>query len=98
MPRSTDGQYRNGTMYSSYTAASFARCIELADKHGVNLEGVLTWAFEFEGLAALRRLPRAGERPLRRSNHRSPGILNVFRLFAQLKGDRVKVANTRPHP
>ena len=40
--------YRNGTMYSSYTAASFARKHDLADKHGVNLEGALTWAFEFE--------------------------------------------------
>jgi xylan 1,4-beta-xylosidase len=41
-------EYRNGTMYSSYTAASFARKHELAAKHGVNLEGALTWAFEFE--------------------------------------------------
>jgi hypothetical protein len=40
--------YRNGTMYSSYTAASFARKHDLAAKHGVNLEGALTWAFEFE--------------------------------------------------
>ena len=39
--------YRNGTMYSSYTAASFPRKLDLADKHGVNLEGALTWAFEF---------------------------------------------------
>jgi xylan 1,4-beta-xylosidase len=36
--------YRNGTMYSSYTAASFARKMDLADKHDVNLEGALTWA------------------------------------------------------
>ena len=35
-------------MYSSYTAASFARKHDLADRHGVNLEGALTWAFEFE--------------------------------------------------
>ena len=35
-------------MYSSYTAASFARKHELAERHGVNLEGALTWAFEFE--------------------------------------------------
>ena len=28
-------------MYSSYTAASFARKYELADQHGVNLEGAL---------------------------------------------------------
>src|SRR4051812_49512991 len=40
--------YRNTTMYSSYTAASFSREYTLADKHGVNLEGALTWAFEFE--------------------------------------------------
>src|SRR5256885_12255460 len=41
--------YRNTTMYSSYSAASFARKHDLAEKHGVNLEGALTWAFEFEG-------------------------------------------------
>ena len=40
--------YRNGTMYSSYTAASFPREYELAARQGVNLEGALTWAFEFE--------------------------------------------------
>ena len=38
-------------MYSSYTAASFARKYELAAKHQVNLEGALTWAFEFEDQA-----------------------------------------------
>lgn len=31
-----DFAYRNGTMYSSYTAASFARKHDLADRHGVN--------------------------------------------------------------
>src|SRR4029453_673853 len=41
-------RYRNGTMYSSYTAAVVARKQMLASKHGVNLEGALTWAFEFE--------------------------------------------------
>ena len=40
--------YRNGTMYSSYTAASFARIHDLAGRRGVSLEGALTWAFEFE--------------------------------------------------
>ena len=40
--------YRNGTLYASYTAAAFARKYDLAEKHGVNLEGALTWAFEFE--------------------------------------------------
>src|SRR5205085_8198299 len=40
--------YRNGTMYASYTAAQLARTHLLAEKHGVNLLGALTWAFEFE--------------------------------------------------
>ncbi len=40
--------YRNTTMYSSYTAAAFARTHDLAGRHAVNLEGALTWAFEFE--------------------------------------------------
>ena len=39
--------YRNGTMYSSYTAASFARKYDLAAQHGVNFMGAVTWAFEF---------------------------------------------------
>ena len=34
--------YRNGTVYSSYTAASYARKHDLADRHGVNFEGALT--------------------------------------------------------
>lgn len=46
--------YRNGTMYSSYTAASFARKHDIADKHGVNFAGALTWAFEFEDQPYLR--------------------------------------------
>jgi xylan 1,4-beta-xylosidase len=46
--RGPQNGYRNGTMYSSYTAAIFPLVYELADKHGVNLEGALTWAFEFE--------------------------------------------------
>jgi xylan 1,4-beta-xylosidase len=80
--------YRNGTMYSSYTAASFARCIELADKHGVNLEGVLTWAFEFEGYE-----PFAGFRVLASGEIDHP-VLNVFRMYAQLKGDRVRATSS----
>ena len=40
--------YRNGTMYSSYTAASFARKHDLAARHQINFEGAVTWAFEFE--------------------------------------------------
>lgn len=75
--------YRNGTMYSSYTADSFARAYELADRHGVNLEGELTWAFEFEDQPFF-----AGFRALA-SNGIDLPVLNVFRMFSKMSGQRV---------
>jgi xylan 1,4-beta-xylosidase len=84
--------YRNGTMYSSYTAASFTREYELADKYGVNLEGVLTWAFEFEGQPYF-----AGFRALATGGIDLP-VLNVFRMFAMMKGQRVAVESTGAVP
>jgi xylan 1,4-beta-xylosidase len=77
--------YRNGTMYSSYTAASFARKHELADRHGVILEGALTWAFEFEDQPYF-----AGFRSLATNGIDKP-VLNVFRMFAKMSGDRLEV-------
>jgi xylan 1,4-beta-xylosidase len=75
--------YRNGTMYSSYTAASFARKQELAQKHGVNLEGALTWAFEFENQPYF-----AGFRVLASQGLALP-VLNVFRMFGKMSGQRL---------
>jgi xylan 1,4-beta-xylosidase len=79
--------YRNTTMYSSYTAASFAREHELAAKHGVKLEGALTWAFEFEDQPYF-----AGFRVLA-SNGIDLPVLNVFRMFARMGGQRLAVAS-----
>lgn len=75
--------YRNGTVYSSYTAASFARLHELSDKHGVHLEGALTWAFEFEDQPYF-----AGFRQLA-SNGVALPVLNVLRMFSRMDGARV---------
>ncbi len=80
--------YRNGTMYSSYTAASFARKHDLAAKHGVNLEGALTWAFEFEDQPYF-----AGFRSLA-SNGIDKPVLNVFRMFAKMGGQRLAVESS----
>jgi xylan 1,4-beta-xylosidase len=78
-------QYRNGTMYSSYTAASFARKHDLAARHGVNLEGVLTWAFQFEDTPFF-----AGFRALATNGINLP-VFNVFRMFSQMAAQRVAV-------
>jgi xylan 1,4-beta-xylosidase len=75
--------YRNGTLYSSYTAASFARKYDIADKRGVNLEGALTWAFEFEDQPYF-----AGFRQLATNGIDMP-VLNTFRMFGKMSGQRV---------
>jgi xylan 1,4-beta-xylosidase len=80
--------YRNGTMYSSYTAASFARKHDLAERHGVNLEGALTWAFEFEDQPYF-----AGFRSLA-SNGIDKPVLNVFRMFSKMRGRRVAAVSS----
>jgi xylan 1,4-beta-xylosidase len=84
--------YRNGTMYSSYTAASFARQHDLAAKHGVNLEGALTWAFEFEDQPYF-----AGFRALA-SNGIALPVLNVFRMFSKLGAQRVAAESSAEVP
>ena len=72
--------YRNGTMYASYTAATFPRLQALARRRSLDLEGVLTWAFEFEDqpyFAGFRQLTSAGiDLP----------VMNVFKLFSRMSG------------
>jgi xylan 1,4-beta-xylosidase len=80
--------YRNGTMYSSYTAASFPRLVELARRSHVNLQGVLTWAFEFEDQPYF-----AGYRQLM-SNGLDLPVLNVFRMYAKMHGDRIEASSS----
>jgi xylan 1,4-beta-xylosidase len=75
-------------MYASYTAASFARKHDLADKHGVNFEGALTWAFEFEDQPFF-----AGFRSLA-SNGIDKPVLNVFRLFSLMGGERIEAQSS----
>ncbi|WP_410528574.1 GH39 family glycosyl hydrolase [Spirosoma sp. KUDC1026] len=82
---SPQNAYRNSTMYSSYTAASFARKYDLAQSRGVNLAGAVTWAFEFEDQAWFR-----GFRDLATNGVDKP-VLNVFRMFGMMPTNRVEV-------
>jgi xylan 1,4-beta-xylosidase len=84
---SPQNAYRNSTMYSSYTAASFARKYDLAQSRGVNLAGAVTWAFEFEDQAWFR-----GFRDLATNGVDKP-VLNVFRMFGMMPTNRVEVKN-----
>jgi xylan 1,4-beta-xylosidase len=75
-------------MYSSYTAASFARIHDLADRTGVNLEGALTWAFEFEDQPWF-----AGFRALTTNGVDLP-VMNVFRMFSLMGSERLPVVSS----
>ena len=89
MSTNPENAYRNGTMYSSYTAASFARKYLLADEHKVNLIGAVSWSFEFENQPWF-----AGFRDLATNGVDKP-VLNVFRMFGMMKGKRVAVNGNR---
>jgi xylan 1,4-beta-xylosidase len=84
--------YRNSTMYSSYTAASIAREYELAAQHGVNFEGALTWAFEFEDQPLF-----AGFRVLASGGLDLP-VLNVFRMLSKMSGQRLAIESSGAVP
>jgi len=87
-----ENAYRNGTMYSSYTAEQIARTYELVDKHGVNLRGSVTWAFEFEDQPYF-----AGFRDLATNGIDKP-VLNVFRMFGRMGGARLAVDSSGALP
>ena len=80
--------YRDGTMYSSYTAASFARKYELARRYGINFAGAVSWSFEFEGqpmFAGFRELASGGiDKP----------VLNVLRMFGLMGGKLAEAKST----
>jgi xylan 1,4-beta-xylosidase len=77
--------YRNGTLYASYTALAMKSMTDLAKRDGVNLEGMLTWAFEFEGQPYFD-----GFRTLATNGLDKP-VLNFFRMAGLMSGDRVRI-------
>lgn len=92
MATNPENAYRNGTMYSSYTAASFARKYLLADKTKANFLGAVSWSFEFENQPWFY-----GFRDLATNGVDKP-VLNVFRMFGMMKGSRVEAVSNRMYP
>ncbi len=70
--------YRNGPLYGVSVAEAEMRLYELARRNGVNLQGAVTWAFEFEDQPAF-----AGYRELATNGIDKP-VLNVFRMMGML--------------
>jgi xylan 1,4-beta-xylosidase len=79
--------YRNGPLYASYTAAMLKNILDSAARERVHIEGMLTWAFEFEGQPYFD-----GFRTLA-SNGIDKPVLNLFRMAGLMRGDRVKTGS-----
>jgi xylan 1,4-beta-xylosidase len=84
--------YRNGTLYPSYTATAFKALFGIQDKHNINLISMLSWAFEFEGKDYFE-----GFRDLSTNGIDKP-VLNVFRMFGLMSGNRVQTTSTSAVP
>lgn len=91
MSTNPENAYRNGTLYSSYTAASLSRIYDLTDLYHENLIGAVNWSFEFENQPWF-----AGFRDLATNGVDKP-VLNVFRMLGMMKGKRVTVNSNRAY-
>jgi xylan 1,4-beta-xylosidase len=77
--------WRNGALYPTYTAVALSNILKLAGRYNANVEGMLTWAFEFEDQPYFD-----GFRTLATNGIDKP-VLNLFRMAALIEGDRVRV-------
>ena len=82
--------YRNNPQYAAFTAAALKNILDLSATHGVNIRGMLTWAFEFEDQPYFE-----GFRTLATNGVDKP-ILNLFRMLGQMHGDRIPVTTSDP--
>jgi xylan 1,4-beta-xylosidase len=84
--------YRNGPLYAAYTAAMMGNILALAGQYHTNIEGMLTWAFEFEGQPYFE-----GFRTLATNGIDKP-VLNFFRMAGLMEGDQVAVHSSGARP
>ena len=72
----------------AYTAVMLGNILKLADRYQSNIEGMLTWAFEFEDKQYFE-----GFRTLATNGIDKP-ILNLFRMAGLMRGDRVQLTSS----
>ncbi|HTV22588.1 MAG TPA: hypothetical protein VMG12_28060 [Polyangiaceae bacterium] len=84
--------YRHSPAYGAYEVAMMKHTLDLAAELGVDLRGVLTWAFTFPGSPYFE-----GYRALGTNGIRLP-VLNAFELLGALHGDRLPVASSGARP
>jgi len=80
--------YRNGPLYACYEAEVLNNILALAATGHVDVLGIVTWAFEFEGQPYFE-----GFRTLA-SNGVDKAVLNAFRMFGMLGSARVMATSS----
>ena len=85
--RSPERGYRNVPAYGAYVAAMMKYSLDLAEAENVNLKGVLTWAFMFDGMPWFD-----GYRTLATKGIHKP-VLNAFKMLGQLKGNELTLTS-----
>jgi xylan 1,4-beta-xylosidase len=81
-------QYRLTSQYATYEAELLHGTLALAERHHINLEGTIAWAFTFPGQPIF-----AGLRAFTTNDIDLP-VLNAFRMFGLMKGERVAAEST----
>ncbi len=87
-----ENAYRNGSLYAVYTAEALKDTITLAKASGINLLGVVSWSFEFEGQPYFE-----GYRELATNGIDKP-VLNAFRMFGMMSSKRAEAHERRCRP
>lgn len=80
--------YRNSSAYAAYEVSLMKHTLDLADRQGVNLQGVLTWAFMFDGKDYFE-----GFRTLSTNGTHKP-VLNAFKMLGMLQGRRIPITSS----
>ena len=80
--------YRNGSPYAAYEVSLMKHTIDLAARRGINLQGVLTWAFMFDGKDYFE-----GFRTLSTNGIHKP-VLNAFKMLGMLQGKRIPAVSS----
>jgi xylan 1,4-beta-xylosidase len=80
--------YRNSSAYAAYEIALMKHTLDLAAEHRINLQGVVTWAFMFDGREYFE-----GFRSLATNGIAKP-VLNGFKMLGMLRGRRIPLASS----
>ena len=78
-----ENAYRDGPLYGVYVVEALARTAELSSRSGIEIEGSVTWAFEFEGEPFFHGLRELA------TNGINKAVFNAFRMLAKLEGVKV---------